>query len=171
MSQSWKKCCCNGWTYKSGQFLLFWLTFRQARIFPENSTPSVLGTYGPSTSCKIYKKYSMTQQTELFQAIWPTFEKARIFPKNLALSVLSAMVRQLHAKYEKKPTSQLSWQKSSSNKQMDKLGYFGLFWPIFRQERIFPKNLAPLVMSTYGSTTSCKMLKKINEPILKKVLW
>ena len=48
----------------------------------------------------------MTQQTELFRAIWPTFEKARIFPKNLALSVLSAMVRQLHAKYEKKPTSQ-----------------------------------------------------------------
>ena len=47
-----------------------------------------------------------------------------------------------------------SSEKCCSNGQMDKLGYFGPFWPIFGQERIFPKKSAPSVSITYGSSTS-----------------
>ena len=47
-----KSAVFNG-THKPGHFGSFWPTFRQVRIFPQNSALSVLSTYDPSTSCKI----------------------------------------------------------------------------------------------------------------------
>ena len=43
------------------------------------------------------------------------------------------------------------------------------FWHIFGQARIFSKGLAHSVLSTYGPTTSYKILQKTNEPIPKNV--
>ena len=51
-----KKCCHNRRTDKSNRFGHSSHVFAQARIFPKNSTPPVLSTYGPSTSCKISQK-------------------------------------------------------------------------------------------------------------------
>ena len=50
---------------------------------------------------------------------------------------------------------------------MDKLGFFVLFGPIFKQARSFSKNLAPPVQRPYGPTTSFKVLKETNELILR----
>ena len=47
MSQSWKKCCRNGRTHKSGHSGPFWA----GKNFPKKF--SCVSTYGPSTLCKI----------------------------------------------------------------------------------------------------------------------
>ena len=44
---------------------------------------------------------------------------------------------------------------------------FGPFLPIFGKMRIFLKNRAPSLFYIYGPLTSCKKLKKTNEPILR----
>ena len=67
----------------------------------------------------------------------------------------------------KKSDEPKSWEKCCSN------GQIGPFWPNIWQARIFPKNSALSVLSTYGSSTWCKIStnKKTNEPILRKILW
>ena len=52
-----------------------------------------------------------------------------------------------------------SWEQYCSNGQIDKLGHFVDFWPIFGRTRIFPKNLAPLILASYGTSTSSKISK------------
>ena len=49
------------------------------------------------------------------------------------------------------------------------LGLFGHFFPIFRKIRVFPKNRALSLLSLYGPLTSCKISKKTNESIPRKV--
>ena len=90
--------------------------------------------------------------------------------KNLEWSVFRTYDPITSCKISKKLMSQ-SWQKCCRNGQIDKLGHFLHFWPIFGQARIFPKNLARSVMSTYGLSTSFKILKKNYEPFLRKMLW
>ena len=48
---------------------------------------------------------------------------------------------------------------------------FGPFLPIFWKMRVFPKNWALSLLSPYGPLSSCKIYKKINEPIPRKLCY
>ena len=49
------------------------------------------------------------------------------------------------------------------------LGLFGPFSPFLRKSEFFLKNPALSLLSIYGPLTSCKISKKSNEPIPRKV--
>ena len=49
------------------------------------------------------------------------------------------------------------------------LGLFGPFFPIFWKILVFLKNRVLSILSLYGPLTSCKIYKKTNEPIPRKL--
>ena len=51
------------------------------------------------------------------------------------------------------------------------LGLLGTFSPFFGKLRVFPKNQALSLLSLYGPLTSCKISKKTNEPIPRKLCY
>ena len=138
------------------------------RIFSKNLAPSILSTYDPSTSCKIWDKSNepilrkkccnngRTYKSDHFGPIWPFFPQAIIFQKIQLRQLWVLMAPQLLAKCLKKIMSQ-SWNKCCHNGWTNNSGYFGLSWPTFGQARISPKNSALSVLSTFGPSTSYKI--------------
>ena len=60
-----------------------------------------------------------------------------------------------------------SQEKRCSKGQIEKFGRFGL---LSAEREFSQKSSTPTVLSTYGSSTLCKISGKTNEPILRKML-
>ena len=102
-----KKCCHNRRTDKSNRFGHSSHVFAQARIFPKNSTPPVLSTYGPSTSCKIsqklmrqsWKKCCSNRQMDKLGHFGSPSGKWEIFQKNWPLNFLQNIKKKLMSQF------------------------------------------------------------------------
>ena len=95
----------------------------------------------------------------------PFFGPTRIFPIKPPVSVLSIYQLSTSCKISKKSNERILRKIHN----YAKLSNFGPFWSIFGPTRIFFKNWALSLFSTYQPLTSCKISKKSNEPILRKL--
>ena len=136
---------------------------------------SVWSTYQPATSCKISKKCDESVLGKLhkygkqgnFGYFWSNLPANKNFPKASLLCQFELLINpQLHVKYQKK-SNEAILRKLIKHR---KLVHFRSFWSIF-ETRIFFKNRALSLFSTYQLLISCKISKNSNEPILRKLAW
>ena len=120
------------------------------RIFSKNLAPSILSTYGPSTSCKIWDKSNelilrkkccnngRTYKSDHFGPIWPIFPQAIIFQKIQLRQLWVLMAPQLLAKCLKKFMSQ-SWNKCCRNGWTNNSGFLGFLGPLSGKQEFHQK--------------------------------
>ena len=120
------------------------------RIFSKNLAPSILSTYGPSTSCKIWDKSNepilrkkccnngRTYKSDHFGPIWPFFPQAIIFQKIQLRQLWVLMAPQLLAKCLKKIMSQ-SWNKCCRNGWTNNSGFLGFLGPLSGKQEFHQK--------------------------------
>ena len=130
------------------QFCVLGLKNMQVRIFSKNLAPSVLSTYGPSFSWKIWgksnesilrKKCFHNRKTDKYWIILYLFglflHKQEFLQKILPHKFWVLMIPQLHAKYQIKNL----WANHKKNAVVKENWEIWPFWVVVGRARIFPK--------------------------------
>ena len=152
---------------KSVHFGSFWPVFGPARTFSKNLAPSLLSTYGPSISCKIWNKSNKanpekkccyngwTDKSYHFGPFWPISTQAHpfFFFKKISSASFEYWCS-LNLVQNIKKTNTLILKKAVLTNQHTNWTVLGFFWPMFGQARNFLKNLVSSILSTSGPSIS-----------------